>query len=103
MNLYCDEETRQEHDYALYDFTKGPSAMGGVAPMGQIPQNHGMPPAGVPGAVPGAYPQPYGAVPGAVPGAVGGRPGAYQAGAVPGAQPMRPGYSQPQAGATPMR
>lgn len=64
VNLYCDEESRP--GYSLYDFTKGPNAMGGVPATGAYPQNHGMPPT-----TPGVYPQT--------------RPGVYSPGQVPGA------------------
>jgi len=85
MNLYCDEENRP--GWQLYDFTKGPNAMGGIAPAGMMPQNHGMPMAGtMMGARPGAYGA-TGAMMGARPGypATPGRPG--MPGAVPGMHP----------------
>merc|ERR1719285_890210 len=78
VNTFCDEENKPSNgvgSWDLYDFTKGPSAMGGVAPMSPYPQQHGMPPAG------GAYA-------GARPGQVGTHPGATQAAMQPGMQPQ---------------
>merc|ERR550534_528869 len=84
VNTFCDEENKPSNgvgSWDLYDFTKGPSAMGGVAPMSPYPQQHGMPPAG------GAYA-------GARPGQVGTHPGATQAAMQPGmtqaAMPLHP-------------
>jgi len=85
VNLYCDEENRP--GWQLFDFTKGPNAMGGIAPTGMMPQQHGMPMSGTfPGARPGAYGATgaYGAVAGARPGYPA-RPG--MPGAVPGVHP----------------
>lgn len=79
VNMFCDEENKPSNgvgNWDLYDFTKGPSAMGGVAPMSPYPQQHGMPPAG------GAYPA-------ARPGQVGTHPGATQAAMQPG-MPVHP-------------
>merc|ERR1719210_1084417 len=100
VNTFCDEENKPSNgvgSWDLYDFTKGPSAMGGVAPMSPYPQQHGMPPAAgaYPAARPGQvgmYPQTgaYGATaayPGAA-GAYGARPAAgYPAAGAYGAQP----------------
>merc|ERR1719499_745307 len=100
VNMFCDEENKPSNgvgSWDLYDFTKGPSAMGGVAPMSPYPQQHGMPPAtgAYPAARPGQvgmYPQngaygATGAYPGAA-GAYGARPaGAYPAAGAYGAQP----------------
>jgi len=85
VNLYCDEENRP--GWQLFDFTKGPNAMGGIAPTGMMPQQHGMPMSGTfPGARPGAYGATgaYGAVAGARPGYPA-RPG--MPGAIPGVHP----------------
>merc|ERR1740123_6717 len=74
VNMFCDEENKPSNgvgNWDVYDFTKGPSAMGGVAPMSPYPQQHGMPPAA------GAYPA-------ARPGQVGTHPGATQAAMQPG-------------------
>merc|ERR1719394_2201467 len=66
VNMFCDEENKPSNgvgSWDLYDFTKGPSAMGGVAPMSPSPQQHGMPPAA--GAYPAARPGQVGTPPGA--------------------------------------
>merc|ERR1719499_794347 len=95
VNTFCDEENKPSNgvgSWDLYDFTKGPSAMGGVAPMSPYPQQHGMPPAT--GAYPAARPGQVGMYPqtGAY-----GATGAY-AGAA-GAYGARPVGMYPQTGA----
>jgi len=112
VNLYCDEESNP--GWMIFDFTRGPTAMGGGLAAGSaIPQAHGLPPAaGMPGTFaqtrPGAYQAGYpGAVPGvgAIPGAVGAVQAGYprtQAGVIPGTQAGYPlaqaGIAHPQAG-----
>jgi len=96
INLFCDEETRP--GWQIFDFTKGPGAMGGVPPTaGAYPQAHGMVPStpgvfaqarpGVASTYPGAYPQTQ---PGAYGGAYGATAG-YPA--QTGAYGARPGYT----------
>merc|ERR1719216_501318 len=108
VNLYCDEESNP--GWMIFDFTRGPTAMGGGLAAGSaIPQAHGLPPAaGMPGTFaqtrPGAYQAGYpGAVPGvgAIPGAVGAVQAGYpraQAGMIPGTQA---GMAGARAGAYP--